>query len=298
MGGLLGISLLVFRRVRSRDGGTIDHQNTSATPPVAGSAGLFGLVDHRLVDLVQTIQRQDAPRLAVGAGGGRRRGLATRQTQSLGLADGLAAGRPGLGHLPEERPEDQAQGPAALAGVVALVLLGQAPGGNPGAKETLQLVEGAGAVAAPVPELPAKLAGPKREIGRRHGQHLYCPIDNHASLFCMPKTKNASALPPAYRRLRQALAGTAWIALGSLMERTTPGGGGPRYQWSRRVGAKTVTVALSAEQFAWLKQAIANQRKAWNTLMEMQRLTAEYALQNLPNPTRRKPFSKKRLGLN
>jgi hypothetical protein len=114
----------------------------------------------------------------------------------------------------------------------------------------------------------------------------------------MAKVKKDAALPPAYRRLRRVLADTAWIALGSLVERTTPGGGGPRYQWSRRVGAKTVTVALSAEQFAWLRQAIANQRKVWVTLMEMQRLTAAYALQNLPNPPRRKRLSKKRLGLN
>ncbi len=73
---------------------------------------------------------------------------------------------------------------------------------------------------------------------------------------------------------------------------------GPRYQWSRRVGAKSVTVALSAEQFAWLKTAIVNQRQVWNILMQMQQLTAQHALQNLPNPFRRKRLSKKRLGLN
>jgi len=77
----------------------------------------------------------------------------------------------------------------------------------------------------------------------------------------MPKQKNIQTLPPAYRRLCQRLAQTGWIALGSLVERTRPGQGGPRYQWSRRVGAKTVTIALSAEQFSWLKTAIANQRK-------------------------------------
>jgi hypothetical protein len=114
----------------------------------------------------------------------------------------------------------------------------------------------------------------------------------------MSKLKNAAVLPPAYRRLRQALGRMGWIALGSLVERTDPGRGGPRYQWSRRVGAKTVTVALSAEQFAWLKKAIANQRKVWDALMQMQQLTAEYALENLPNPPRRKRLSKKKLGLN
>jgi hypothetical protein len=113
----------------------------------------------------------------------------------------------------------------------------------------------------------------------------------------MPNRKMAQ--PPAeYQRLRQSLAQTGWIALGSLLERSLPGQGGPRYQWSRRVGKKTVTVALSAEQFAWLKQAIANQRQIWDTLLHMQQITAQYALINLPNPPRRKRLSKKKLGLN
>ena len=107
-----------------------------------------------------------------------------------------------------------------------------------------------------------------------------------------------NTLPPDYQRLCQRLARTGWIALGSLVQRTQPGQGGPRYQWSRRVGAKTVTVALSSEQFAWLKTAIANQREVWDILMQMQQLTALHALQNLPNPTRRKRLNRKRLGLN
>ncbi|HWT83603.1 MAG TPA: DUF6788 family protein [Candidatus Methylomirabilis sp.] len=114
----------------------------------------------------------------------------------------------------------------------------------------------------------------------------------------MPKLKGRHLLLPEYRRLRQSLAQTGWVALGSLVERTRPGQGGPRYQWSRRVGKKTVTVALSAQQYAWLKEAIANQRLVWETLMRMQHLTAQYAIQNLPNPPRRKRLSKKHLGLN
>lgn len=114
----------------------------------------------------------------------------------------------------------------------------------------------------------------------------------------MPNPENIAVLSPDYRRLRQALAQTGWIALGSLVERRLPGQGGPRYQWSRRVGKKTVTLALSAEQFAWLKKAIANQRQVWDTLTQMQQLTAQFALDNLPNPHRRKRLSKKKLGLN
>ena len=88
------------------------------------------------------------------------------------------------------------------------------------------------------------------------------------------------------------------MALGSLIERNKPGQGGPRYQWSRRVGTKTVTVALSAQQFDWLKEAISNQRKTWDILLQMQRLTIEYMWSNVPGPIRRKRLSKKTLGLN
>ena len=102
----------------------------------------------------------------------------------------------------------------------------------------------------------------------------------------------------AYRRLQQRLAQTGWIALGSLVERTEAGKGGPRYQWSRRVGRKTVTVALSAEQFRWLGKAIANQRAVWEILTEMQRLTLTHMWEHLSGPLRRKRLNKKTLGLN
>jgi hypothetical protein len=105
-------------------------------------------------------------------------------------------------------------------------------------------------------------------------------------------------LPVEYVRLRQQLSQIGWVALGSLVERNKPGQGGPRYQWSRRVGPKTVTVALSAEQFQWLQHAIANQRQVWQILMRLQQLTAQHALKNLPNPPRRKRLTKKKLGLN
>ena len=114
----------------------------------------------------------------------------------------------------------------------------------------------------------------------------------------MTALKNTQELPPQYQRLRRKLSNLGWIALGSLVERDKPGQGGPRYQWSRRVGPKTVTVALSAEQFSWLKQAIGNQREVWDILMQLQQLSAEHALQNLPGPPRRKRLSKKCLGLN
>lgn len=114
----------------------------------------------------------------------------------------------------------------------------------------------------------------------------------------MTRLKKAPELPLEYQRLRQQLSQIGWIALGSLVERDKPGQGGPRYQWSRRVGPKTVTVALSEEQFKWLKQAVSNQREVWDILMQLQQLTAKHALENIPGPLRRKRLSKKKLGLN
>ena len=113
------------------------------------------------------------------------------------------------------------------------------------------------------------------------------------------KTKPVAATPPlALRRLQERLGQIHWVALGSVLERNKPGQGGPRYQWSRRVGRKTVTVALSAEQFAWLKAAIANQREVWDILQRMQRLTVEHLWRNLPSTSRRKRLTKRTLGLN
>lgn len=112
------------------------------------------------------------------------------------------------------------------------------------------------------------------------------------------KTASPPALPAAYRRLQDQLNQVGWIALGSVLERSRPGQGGPRYQWSRRVGRKTVTVALSAEQFAWLQQAITNQRRVWNILTKMQQQSLAWMWKNLPSTSRRKQLSKKTLGLN
>jgi len=114
----------------------------------------------------------------------------------------------------------------------------------------------------------------------------------------MTAPESLHKLPPPYQRLRRQLSHVGWIALGSLVERDKPGQGGPRYQWSRRVGPKTITVALSAQQFGWLKQAIANQRKVWDILLQLQQLTAQHLLKNIPGPRRRKRLSHKRLGLN
>lgn len=112
------------------------------------------------------------------------------------------------------------------------------------------------------------------------------------------KVQGVDQFPTAYRRLQATLGQTGWVALGSVVERNKPGQGGPRYQWSRRVEGKTVTVALSAEQFAWLSRAIANQRQVWTTLERMHQVTLKHMWRNFPSTSRRKRLSKRTLGTN
>jgi cyclopropane fatty-acyl-phospholipid synthase-like methyltransferase len=99
-----------------------------------------------------------------------------------------------------------------------------------------------------------------------------------------------------YARLCAQLAHIGWISEGYVQDRG-PGAGGPCYPWTRKVKGKTVCVALSKEQYEWLKQAIANWRTVQKTLRQMQRLSREELFQSVPGPKRRKKLSKLVLGL-
>src|SRR6266849_2117849 len=90
-----------------------------------------------------------------------------------------------------------------------------------------------------------------------------------------------------YHQLGQRRAQTSWISEGYVQNRG-PGAGGTCYQWTRKVRAKTISVALSKEQYEWLKSAIANWRTMQATIKEMQRLSREVLFATVPNPPRRK----------
>ena len=99
-----------------------------------------------------------------------------------------------------------------------------------------------------------------------------------------------------YETLCGRLAQAGWISEGYAQNRG-PGAGGPCYQWTRKVRNKTVSVALSKEQYDWLKQAIENWREVQRTLKEMQRLSRQVLFETIPHPPRRKRLGKKVLGL-
>ena len=108
--------------------------------------------------------------------------------------------------------------------------------------------------------------------------------------------KTGSRPSPQYRQLQRQLAQLGYVSQGSVFERG-PGQQGSRYVWTRKVKAKTVTVALSPEQYDWLRQAVANQRQLEEIVQQMQALSRQTLFETVPGVVRRKRLGKKVLGL-
>jgi hypothetical protein len=103
-------------------------------------------------------------------------------------------------------------------------------------------------------------------------------------------------MPVQYQRLRRRLSRVGYLTQGSVFERK-PGQQGSRYVWTRKVQAKTVTVALSREQYQELKKAAQNQRQLEATVAAMQKLSRQILFQKLTGVPRRKRLNKRVLGI-
>src|SRR4029077_13026549 len=103
--------------------------------------------------------------------------------------------------------------------------------------------------------------------------------------FCMatPPKPPGAQWERDYAQLRGRLAHRGWISAGYVHERR-PGAVGPCYQWTRKVKGKTVSVALSKEQFEWLKAAIAQWRELQGTLKAMADLSRQALFPHVPAP--------------
>jgi hypothetical protein len=99
-----------------------------------------------------------------------------------------------------------------------------------------------------------------------------------------------------YRQLQRQLAAVDCISHGYAQDRG-PGAGGPCYQWTRKERKKTVSVALSAEQYKAMKHAIDNWRDVQRILKRMEQISRTIIFYALPEPLRRKPPTKSVLGL-
>lgn len=110
-------------------------------------------------------------------------------------------------------------------------------------------------------------------------------------------TPDIRQLKAEYRKLSRQLAKPGWISHGYVQDRG-PGAGGPCYQWTRKEQKKTVSVALSKEQYLEMYTAIQNWRRIQETLKRMEQISRAVLFRTLPNPPRRKPLTQKVLGLN
>lgn len=111
------------------------------------------------------------------------------------------------------------------------------------------------------------------------------------------KPNSSRAAERQFQRLRQALGQTGYISQGSVQDRTSRRGGGAGYQWTRKVAQKTITVALTRDQFARMKQAVENHRQLKRRLREMERISRRIIFETSPHQARRKRLSRKVLGL-
>ncbi len=100
--------------------------------------------------------------------------------------------------------------------------------------------------------------------------------------------RKLAALEARRRRLARRLSHTGFVSQGTVFERKQKGGGS-RYQWTwKDPRQKTVSVTLSAEQFAWLKRAISRSRAVEKILEQMRHITRRVVLEHVPGPRRRK----------
>lgn len=107
---------------------------------------------------------------------------------------------------------------------------------------------------------------------------------------------NLATLKRQYQALTRKLTKTGWVSHGYVQDRG-PGAGGPCYQWTRKEQKKTISVALSKEQYLAMKVAIGNWQKLQKTLQRMQQISRTFLFLSLPDVRRRKPLSKKVMGI-
>ena len=111
------------------------------------------------------------------------------------------------------------------------------------------------------------------------------------------RSPSLAALEEQYDRLRKSLAQIGYISQGSVLARSVATSGRSGYQWTRKVAQKTITVSLSRQQFAAMKQAVQNERKLWNTIQQMEKVSRQILFASLPDTRRRKRLAKRVLGL-
>ena len=112
----------------------------------------------------------------------------------------------------------------------------------------------------------------------------------------MKKDDEIEAARAELETIRRELGEVGLLSHGYVQDRG-PGAGGPCYQWTRKVKAKTVSVALSKEQFMAMREAIANWKALKAKLGRMEELSRVIIFGTMPDTRRSQRPSKATLGL-
>jgi len=108
----------------------------------------------------------------------------------------------------------------------------------------------------------------------------------------MSKKEKLDSLQHEYKRLSASLSSIGYISQGSVLDRSTLHPPRSGYQWTRKIAKKTITVALSPEQFRGLSKAIENRRKLAKTLTKMEKISRYILFSSLTDTSRRRPLDK------
>lgn len=111
------------------------------------------------------------------------------------------------------------------------------------------------------------------------------------------KKLSLPSLQREYDRLRQSLAKIGYISQGSVLDRSTLKTPRSGYQWTRKIARKTLTLALSQQQFQALRQAIQNRKTLARTLRQMEKLSRQILFTTTLDTRRHKQLSRKDLRL-
>lgn len=111
-------------------------------------------------------------------------------------------------------------------------------------------------------------------------------------------TFRLESLQRQYQSLSSSLAAIGYITQGSVVDRSRLRRPRSGYQWTRKSAQKTITVALSPEQFQAVRKAIDNRRQLARTLKKMESLSLRILFNSLPDTRRRKPLNKNVLHVN
>jgi len=95
-------------------------------------------------------------------------------------------------------------------------------------------------------------------------------------------TRQVAALRARFEHCQRELSTLDWLSEGSVGE-NHPGS----WRWTRKVKAKTVTIALSPAQAAAFRQAIDNHRRLEKLVKEMRALSQTFILGSIAGPPRR-----------